>query len=614
MTSTLQLVDTNLSSVLLDLNGTNTDEYGSVTWTLFSDPEFSAPTYASDRSNYVSADGGTTSQHRAQLSQMRFRVLPSATSTDNLTAGINRLASLLALGGTVKWVPHGSANTRYRDFEPSETPVLYDGRELAIYNATVAFRKAEGVTLQLTVQPFFYGPTLDSSTNLLANATLTRDVDGGGTPDGWTLTSGTAAIQAASESVRTTISATTVILFQEETATGTFTASVDARRISGDRNVRLQLLSQPSATVIASSDTTSANWSRLTVSGATSGGDTAVRIVLRYNGGTNSTVAEWRNAQLETGATATAFHVGTETVNADPTSGNGRVALFYNPGSAPTPVNLTYDLNGHAKSRLVVARRSNRGVVGRNRLVEYANARYLLQAEALTAGTDTATAAGGSPPFSGAGSNVMSTTFATINTLVPTRVSTTISTTLDALRGHTWQLWAHVGPMTVANTTWTIRASYGLGGVKTTSQDRPVVFADATLRAHMVNMMDVYVPPQADAVELEFNAKRDSGTANLAWDAFFFVPTEQVGAVYSTVTTTANVQTAPSVPAAYRVDAAGDVIDHMSVAGHVPFVAEPGLNAVYVNYLDDTAATGMTAFDFFASDTLSFSFAPRYHT
>jgi hypothetical protein len=187
MASTLQLVDTDLSTVLLDLNGTNGDEYGSVTWALLSDVEFSAPSYANDRFNFASADGGTTANHRAQLSQVTFRVLPTATSYDNLAAGVNRLAALLANGGTLKWIPNGSSNTRFRDFEPSDSPVLFEGRELGVFNATALFRKPEGVTLQLSVQPFFYGADLDSAANILANATMLRDADGAGVPDSWTV-------------------------------------------------------------------------------------------------------------------------------------------------------------------------------------------------------------------------------------------------------------------------------------------------------------------------------------------------------------------------------------------------------------------------------------------
>jgi hypothetical protein len=185
MASTLQLVDTDQSTVLLDLNGTNGDEYGSVTWALLSDVEFSAPTYANDRFNFASADGGTTSSHRAQLSQVTFRVLPTATSYDNLAAGVNRLAALLANGGTLKWIPNGSSNTRFRDFEPSDSPVLFEGRELGVFNATALFKKPEGVTLQLAVQPFFYGGELDSASNILTNATMLRDLDADGEPDGW---------------------------------------------------------------------------------------------------------------------------------------------------------------------------------------------------------------------------------------------------------------------------------------------------------------------------------------------------------------------------------------------------------------------------------------------
>jgi hypothetical protein len=187
MASTLQLVDTDLSTVLLDLNSTNGDEHGSVTWALLSDVEFSAPTYANDRFNFASADGGTTSSHRAQLSQVTFRVLPTATTYDNLVAGVNRLAALLTNGGTLKWIPNGSSNTRFRDFEPSDSPVLFEGRELGVFNATALFKKPEGVTLQLAVQPFFYGAALDSASNILLNATMLRDIDGDGDPDSWGL-------------------------------------------------------------------------------------------------------------------------------------------------------------------------------------------------------------------------------------------------------------------------------------------------------------------------------------------------------------------------------------------------------------------------------------------
>ena len=188
--TTLQIVRPNDTSVVLwDLNdptGVNSGEYGGVTTGLRADPNFNAPRWDFDRFEAPGITGGTTTFQRAGLKEMSLAVVIKATSYDNLTTGVGRLADLLSNGCVMKWIPDGSSVTRYIDVEPSPSPVLLDGREMGLWDARVHNMSAEGINLSLTVQPFMRGAALDPAVNLLTNGTMIRDSDDNGTPDGWT--------------------------------------------------------------------------------------------------------------------------------------------------------------------------------------------------------------------------------------------------------------------------------------------------------------------------------------------------------------------------------------------------------------------------------------------
>jgi hypothetical protein len=363
----------------------------------------------------------------------------------------------------------------------------------------------------------------------------------------------------------------------------------------------------------------STTWQRISVSGATPASLTnRAKVIIRFQNSTaTSETVYLRNAQFEEAASASAFHIGNETINSDPTASNGRVVFFYNPGSAPTPVKVkAIPANTDTSpTDYLVATLPNEGVTGRNALVTYANTRYFLQAEALTAGTDTATAAGGSA-FSGSGSNVMETTFATVSTIA-TRVSTTLTTSLDPLKGKAWRLYARVGNDAASAATYTLRANVNFN-------DLPAVtFGCDQVDGFDVNLGVFFLDAEASNLRLVFSAAQLTGTADLYWDAFFFVPVDYSCALagesdatpFSSASSYA-LLTDPARPSLYRTDGlGGGALESLTVRGPVPFVAEPGLTAVYIAQQTDTGDADDTHdLADSGSQTVGFEFSPRFHT
>jgi hypothetical protein len=438
-------------------------------------------------------------------------------------------------------------------------------------------------------------------------------------------------ISATDEAVTRTIATTSDMEFTQTTAAAsvgnseTWTFSFYAKASAS--NARVRAAFQPltsggsnNGSEITSGQTTlSTAWQRVSVSGATPASSTdKAEVIIRFQNSTAASVTVYvRNAQFEEAATATAFHVGNETANADPTASNGRVVFFYNPGSAPTPVKVkAIPANTDTSpTDYLVASLPNEGVTGRNALVTYANTRYFLQAEALTAGTDTATAAGGSA-FSGSGSNVMETTFATVSTIA-TRVSTTLTTSLDPLKGKAWRLYARVGNDAASTATYTLRANVNFN-------DLPAVtFGCDQVDGFDVNLGVFFLDAEATNLRLVFSAAQLTGTADLYWDAFFFVPVdyscslagESDATPFSSASSFA-LLTDPARPSVYRTDGlGGGALESLTVRGPVPFVAEPGLTAVYIVQQTDTGDADDTHdLADSGSQTIGFEFSPRFHT
>jgi hypothetical protein len=74
--------------------------------------------------------------------------------------------------------------------------------------------------------------------------------------------------------------------------------------------------------------------------------------------------------------------------------------------------------------------------------------------------------------------------------------------------------------------------------------------------------------------------------------------------------------TDPARPSVYRTDGlGGGALESLTVRGPVPFVAEPGLTAVYIAQQTDTGDADDTHdLADSGSQTVGFEFSPRFHT
>lgn len=173
MATTLQIVDAeSLSTVIFDLadpSATNSTFYGSVATYLVQDVDWGAPELRSTTAADAAVPSAFLSFSQQALATVRLRIRISGSSYDNLTKAIGTLAEYLSQGCVMKWVASGSSETRYIDIEPSVTPVLLNGQELALHKAMTLFDTPEGVTLSLKRQPFMRSAGLTPATNVLSD-------------------------------------------------------------------------------------------------------------------------------------------------------------------------------------------------------------------------------------------------------------------------------------------------------------------------------------------------------------------------------------------------------------------------------------------------------------
>ena len=165
MSSVLQIVDTDRSTLLLDLNDpTGANAWGVQTYfAMGGEFALGVPEMEFTRFAPESYDGGTTLFSRAALSTCAWRSRFVASSTDNMLGFVGELAKLLSLGGTLKWIPNGSTQTRFIMYEPSPAPALFAGRELELYNVTSRFDTPAGVLIALVRQPYLEGAEITAA-------------------------------------------------------------------------------------------------------------------------------------------------------------------------------------------------------------------------------------------------------------------------------------------------------------------------------------------------------------------------------------------------------------------------------------------------------------------
>lgn len=570
--------------------------------------EVASPEWTFSRYSRSRGGGGTLSSV-PELTAMTWRQKLDATSYDNLATAVGYLGRLLAAGGVMKWVPDGSSNPRYIDFEPSPSPALLNGRAYSLFFATGSFDSPEGVDMLVWRQPYLRGAELDPTVNVLVNPTLLHDQDAtANRPDSWAWDStvGISAEDITDDGYQFTVSTGSGLLLAQSTGVGTaavgetWTLSFYARSPDAGAKVFATLayrdagggfLENFSSGIV----TLTSAWQRITVTGtATNALVSLIRAFLRVdNDDATARTIQFRNVQLEEAASASLFRVGPGAVYPDPAStaaDNGARCFFaWGHGDARTPARLFLNEGAGTFSRYVVARLS-----GGDQVAAWANLKHA-QCEDFTMGTDTASAANANA----SGGNVARTTYATATLL--RRATEALSAALSAvLSGKTWQVYARVANITAQPTTHTLQLKAGVNASLVSALDQVTYTSESTSEFDEVPLGLVYFPEDA-AAYVELWSAQASGTGNLEWDCLIFVPATDLGVLTVAgggTTSDHDVILEPEDGNAERGNVTAGVITNrygvtsLDVEGCIPLWLEPGLNAVYVmGYTDPPTGT-----------------------
>lgn len=529
-------------NVLIDLQdptGVNNSEIGGVKTNL-RDLQFHADQLQPSRFMSPNRPGGSTSWTHDDLVLTTWRQFLDFSSGgyDLGARARDRLAWLLRTGGAFQYQETATSLVKILDFEPSDALSLFGSEPEDMYRALTSGVFPEGIQLSIARQPWARSASLTPSTNLLANGTLLRDSDADGLPDSFTLANGTLTISTAGEYLQAVHNAAVDIYYQEATvgAGATVTAQAEIWKTGGDRTVRFQLISRPTGTIIATVDVTATVPGTVySITGTMNGGETTCRVKITYVSGSTSTTARSRNWMLETGSSASLFRVKDETVSNNPSgSGYRKFIPVFNPGSAPSPVELTIQ-NLDASSSITdiyLGMRSNGGIHGRRSLVDLLNGPGYVQCEASGNGWTVTRDASASNAVdaNASGGNTLLIDHATLPNTLHLRASLTRSTLTGALREEL-DVWARV--KAAGARKYGIQLRWGAGSQVPVPNTNAEVYHDASNASSfdyvMVNLGRIHIPPEAvvtlGTIRLELWTRVYSGTdQDLSIDYLYFRP------------------------------------------------------------------------------------------
>lgn len=653
MTTTVQLYPANYpettGSLWFDLNdpsGTNAGDTGYTATYIKGDIDTGSPAWEFERFNPPQRDGGSTTYKRGGFRTMSLPVTIKASSYDNYATAVGRIQQWCQTGGTLLLLPDGSSNTRYYDVEPSPTPFYFDGRALSLFEAIRLFGLGNGITLQLTAQPYARGAELDSSSNILTNATLLIDENADGTPTNWvwdsTTNITTQNIDAAAQAFEFTIATTGTRNLQQTTANSSVTGgsnyitAVYAQASAGSiARITVGFQGKNNAGTNQGAESTSTQttlttaWQQIAVSAAANASATKTQISLRMaNAAATSVDVRLRLVQCKLESAISPFMVGSETGSVDPANYGGHVFPVYNPGDAPMPLKVQLANTSIASSWAWMSRVAS--MPGASTLTSYLNSGHVSQFEDWTNGTDTVvnTSANSSP---GTGNTGKKTTFVTTTTQSRATLSITSSATLSMLQGRSWyptlrmaaadatyigqfylvlkwgsgsdSMFYYYYP-TGTNTTFVVSGYYHIAG--STQSPSPVTFPDVL----------------PDSLALSLFASRASGTGNIIWDFIEWVPAENLTLmepVTGAISTSDAIRTLPLDSRAVVLSGSTGALTSVipTVKGAVPMVVPPGLSILYASIGPSASNTdetlGRTRTDTrTAVNTARFLGAPRY--
>lgn len=302
------------------------------------------------------------------------------------------------------------------------------------------------------------------------------------------------------------------------------------------------------------------------------------------------------------------------TINNDPAAGsNGKFCEFSNirgDVEAPLLIKLTGSTTVGKQSAFGLRRRGTPS-----------QAPLVLQAEAMTQGTNTATSANNTR-YSGSSNNFSTTSFGT-NSMV-TRLSTTLfpgSASID-VRG-TYRVFARVNS-TVAGDTFEMQLTHGARGVVNPAND---IVSSSTTSPNMVDLGLIQMPEgfdpvfdggsgaalQVAGVALSVQAFRTSGSGNLLWDYFLFVPADDTLALVTWGTTGPTTMVMDGYSRSiYGLNSSGQLADITGTAVEGDFLAlSPGVINRLV-FINDVTPDNTTEDTNSGTQTLTCSYWPQY--
>jgi hypothetical protein len=545
MSSVLQIVDpANTASVLYDCNdptgaanpGGAVSMYGLGGEFTLAKPAMHVGEWESDL-----VPGGSTLYARDGLATCMWRQRLKATTLDNLTTAVGELARLLRLGGVLKWIPDGSALTKYVDFEPSERPGLFDGREGDLYHALRLFETPRGILIALRCQPSLRSDILDPTVNLLTNPSLLLD-GGTGRPGGWAWDSETGlsafSIDSTEDAAKWTAATTATRSLRQivtpaavgETWSGSFSAWA-SDNVTARMRVVLEFLDAANAVLATTTGTLvllSVTEKRITVTSSAAPASTAkIRVSLQQANAAATSVNMWaRYAQAEKAASVSLYRVGLQQMSNDPTTIGGLAAPFTVQGDYPAPIILRAKAFGASDkvAAFILAARTNNGIPGGRRLTDYLNTRKVFQCESGTLTGDTTSVVDGAQ-------TVAQTAYTTNPTIMAKRIRVALTTFLDCMRGE-FDIWVRIKATAAAKHTLQLR--WAPSAADPVSFSGPEVVHDTTgfsAFTYIIKRLGRITIPEDPAVTLagltlELWSRRDTGTGSLNWDFIFPLPAD----------------------------------------------------------------------------------------
>jgi hypothetical protein len=552
----LQIVNpSDLTTVLFDLddNDGSSNNPGGVK-TNAREFRLRVPPLEAVRFSPPNADGGITTHTRSPLvlSDWKQRLF-GFSSFDNGALGCGVLQRLLQLGGVIKYVPKGSANTRYIYYEKSD-PLAFFGEDVSdLFHATQLFDFPDGIPLQILRQPHTRGPEINPAANVLTNPLMLLSI-ANGRPDAyaWDSVTGISAesISSQFEAYEFTAATTATRSLQQTWNTAapgdvwpaSFFASSTNAAIAQARAVveYLDAASAVLATYTGTLTAIGANVVRLTVVPNAAPANTAkVRVSLRIQNATaGAVVMRFKNAQLEKAAAVTFFKTGPQLIPNDPTGSGGLALGLWVEGDARVPVKVKLKADaGSAIVEHLVGVLSSGGVVGTDRISDYLNTGKVLQLEGGTNGVDSSDVADANG--SGAGNNVAEVTYASGATPLQMRKRQDVSTVLLSRR-RAWDVYIRCKAMAASQHSLAL----GLGKAASTITDLfpevPHDVSTATSFGYVWKYLaSIGIPDDLAlaALRFEVHTRRDSGTGNLRMDYLGFMPTDApTGRIFSPTT------------------------------------------------------------------------------